>query len=585
MYKYLCKCYISFTRGFVSITMAVIPCMWCFVGLCILLISVSCDESCPTWLHPSGDGECVCDPLQTVVVCKNECKNETKVGVLNIYCLTSNGDESNTSVVGACLATVNHGERLLSQIGLYNKVFENLLDQEEQTCGYLNRRGRLCGKCKPNYCLSAYSYDIKCYPCTSSIWKGVVKYVCIAYLPLTIFLCIVIMFHISVTSPAMNVPVLFCQILSSPASLIYFLQLTRGTHTFYFIKFLSTVYGIWNLDFFRSLIPPICLPLNTMQIMALDYLVAVYPLFLLTCFYVLLKAHDRGYRLVVRLWRPFLWCTARLRQQWNIRHSIIDAFATFLLLSYVKLLNISHILLIPTKVHNATGSSIGDFLFYDATVEYMGPDHRPYAILAILVLVVGVLFPTVLLLLYPMQCFQKCLNRSGLNSPGLQMFMQCFQGYYRDRTDGGRECRYFAAVYPAFRIAAFVMFSIAPNITFCFAFPLFCVIVTVTLAFVSPYKQPYQKYNKLDFVMILSLGIVIDAYLFHNTDIYLNHPYSYIGHIFFFIFSLSPLVYFTVRLCLSMKRVLVQKLSNWHHVSSTGQREDYEDLNSITLAN
>ena len=129
--------------------------------------------------------------------------------------------------------------------------------------------------------------------------------------------------------------------LSSPASLIYLLQLTRDTHNFYYIKFLSIVYGIWNLDFFHSLIPPICLPLNTMQMMALDYLVAVYPLFLLTCFYGLLKAHDRECRLVVRLWRPFLWCTARLRQQWNIRRSITGAFATFLLVSYVKLVNVS----------------------------------------------------------------------------------------------------------------------------------------------------------------------------------------------------------------------------------------------------
>ena len=217
----------------------------------------------------------------------------------------------------------------------------------------------------------------------------------------------------------------------------------------------------------------------------------------------------------------------------------------------------------------------------------MGADHRPYAVLAILVVVVGVLFPLVLLLLYPMQCFQKCLNKCGLNSPGLKMFMQCFQGYYRDRTDGGRECRYIAAVYPAFRIATFVMYSIAPNISFCFAFPLFCVIVTVSLVFVSPYKQQYQKYTKVDFVMILSLGIVIYAYLFHFTNAYLKHPYpySYIGYIVALIFSLSPLIYFTVRLCLTMKRVLVQKLSICHHVSCNGQQEDYEDLNSITLAN
>ena len=380
------------------------------------------------------------------------------------------------------------------------------------------------------------------------VWRNVVGYVCIAYLPLTIFLCVVIMFRISVTSPAMSVPVLCCQILSSPMFLIFILQSTRGTHDWYYVKFLSTLYGIWNLDFFRSLIPPICLPLNTMHIMALDYLVAIYPLLLLTCFYVLLKAHDKEYRLIVKLWRPFLWCTSRLRRQWNVRHSIIDAFATFFLLSYIKLLNVSHYLLTPTSVHNATGSLIGNFLFYDATVEYMGPDHRPYAVLAIIVLVVGVLFPLVLLLLYPMQWFQKCLNRRGLNSPGLQMFMQCFQGYYRDRTDGGRECRYFAAAYPAFRIATYVMYSITLNDTFGLAFIVICATVITIIVFVSPYKQPYERYNKLDVAMILPLGVIFLGFLFIINESYIS---TRVGYTFCILSSLIPLVYFTIKFCLS----------------------------------
>ena len=140
--------------------------------------------------------------------------------------------------------------------------------------------------------------------------------------------------------------------------------------------------------------------------------------------------------------------------------------------------------------------------YYDATVENMYPDHRPYAVLAILVIVVGV-FPLVLLLL--------CLNRCGLNSPGLQMFMQCFQGYYRDQTDGGKECRYFATVYPAFRIATFVMYSIAPSITFCFVFPLLSQFHMFLCLLTSSH---IRNRKKLDFIMNLSLGIVIDVYLF-----------------------------------------------------------------------
>ena len=551
----------------------------------MLLVSVSCDDSCPTWLHLSEDGECICDPFQSVVVCM-KCKNETQVGVLDFYCLTSNGNRSSTSVVGRCLAALNHGERLLSQIGLYHNVSRSLSEQEEQTCDYLNRQGRLCGKCKSNHSISAYSYDIKCYPCTSSVWRSVVEYVCIAYLPLTIFLCVVIVFRISVTSPAMNAPVLCCQLLSSPAFSMFVLQWNRDTHDSYYIKVLLTLYGIWNLDFFRLFVPPICLPLNTMQLMALDYLVAVYPFIILTCFYVLLRAHDRGCRLVVRLWRPFLWCTARLRKQWNIRHSVIDAFATFFLLSYIKLLNVSHALLMPTSVINAAGSWVGDFLFYDATIEYMGPEHRPYAVLAILVVVVGVLFPLVLLLLYPMKWFQKCLNRCGLNSPGLQMFMQCFHGYYRDRTDGGRECRYFAAVYPAFRIAAYFIYSATLGRTFYIYFIFLCFLVTAAVVFVSPYKQQYEKYNKLDVAMISSLVAIFGGFLLIITAIDAKQSSPHVGYIFCFIFGLVPLVYITVKFCLFVKRFFVQKLSTGNCISGVfgrqRQRGDYDNLSNIT---
>ena len=93
---------------------------------------------------------------------------------------------------------------------------------------------------------------------------------------------------------------------------------------------------------------------------------------LLVCFYVLVTAHDRGCRLVVRLWRPFLWCSARIRQQWNIRHSIIDAFATFVLLSFIKFVGVSGELLLSTPVFNIHGSRIWHFMYYDGTVAFMG---------------------------------------------------------------------------------------------------------------------------------------------------------------------------------------------------------------------
>ena len=114
--------------------------MKCVALLSVLLISVSCAENnCSTWLHPSGDDQCSCGPtLGTVVVCNNETQ---EVGVLKWYCLTSNGDGSNTSVVGRCLVEAHPGEMLLSPVGRYDAVLPNISEQEEQTCGFLNRQG------------------------------------------------------------------------------------------------------------------------------------------------------------------------------------------------------------------------------------------------------------------------------------------------------------------------------------------------------------------------------------------------------------------------------------------------------------
>ena len=518
--------------------------MRCCVGLSLLLIAVACGENCSTWFYSAGDGQCVCGSLLgTVIVCNNETQDgRAHVGVLDSYCLTSNGNDSNTNVVGRCLAALGHGEKLLSIIGHYKKVLPNIREQEAYTCDYLNRQGQLCGQCKPNHSVSAYSYDIKCHPCTSSLWSGLLQYICVTYLPLTAFLCIVLVFRISVTSPAMNVPVLCCQLFSVPLVLQYLMQCDQKLTTFIIaIKVLVTTYGIWNLDFFRVFIPPICLPLNTRQLIALDYLVALYPLLLLTCVFMLVTAHGRGCRLVVRLWRPFHWCTARLRQQWNIRHSIIDAIATFFLLSQIKLLHTSVNLLVPIDIRNQYGTSVGHYLYNDASITFLGSQHWPYAVLALFFVFTAILFPVLLLLLYPMMWFQKCLNKCGLNSPGLRIFMQCFQGYYRDKTDGGWECRYFAAVYPTFRIATYIVYSVTISDTFFVAFILLCVCVIVIIIIVQPYKTPYMLYNKQDAVIIFSLVVAVISNIEQDiaTDVQQIRPNFIFTVVFASILSIS----------------------------------------------
>ena len=57
----------------------------------------------------------------------------------------------------------------------------------------------------------------------------------------------------------------------------------------------GTIYGIWNLDFFRYLIPPFCATdqISPLQVVALEYTVAFYPLLLTAIAYICVQLHAR----------------------------------------------------------------------------------------------------------------------------------------------------------------------------------------------------------------------------------------------------------------------------------------------------
>ncbi len=99
--------------------------------------------------------------------------------------------------------------------------------------------------------------------------------------------------------------------------------------------------SIWNLDFFWSIYHPFCLhpSLTTLNVMLLDYFIAFYPLLLILLTYWLVKLHD-WFRIVTRL-IPFYKCFHHFRKEWDLKESLIGAFATFYLLSYVKVLNVT----------------------------------------------------------------------------------------------------------------------------------------------------------------------------------------------------------------------------------------------------
>ena len=100
--------------------------------------------------------------------------------------------------------------------------------------------------------------------------------------------------------------------------------------------------------FKHGLLSSLCIPhfcvseqLSTLGVVSLGYISVVYPLLLTLVLYSLIKLHHRGCRLVVAIWRPLHRYFIRFRRFWQTSTSLMDVFATFLLLSYSKMLFVS----------------------------------------------------------------------------------------------------------------------------------------------------------------------------------------------------------------------------------------------------
>ena len=351
------------------------------------------------------------------------------MSVLNDNCLTYNKDKHVTEV-GRCIFTN------IKTNSSYVVLPRSMSELDDFMCGKLfNRTGTLCGKC--HYPL-VYSFDMNCIQCPNgkdNWWK----YLLAAYLPLTIFYLVVLLFKINVVSSSLYPFVLYAQGVSNPINgrsiLIY---LKKGQQTPQMaVRWIGMLYGIWSLDSFRSFDLGICLGIDTMQALSLELAMGVYPLLLLLVTYMLICPYDRNFTPIVTIWKPFQAVLQYTKRKIEMRTTLIDAFCTFFLLSNSKLLNSCVDLLVPVTVYelNSTGHlSYSWRLYNNATIPYFGHQHLPYAILATGMLFLIVLFPVLLLTLYPFRWFQKLL-------PGhwyiLHTFMDSFQGCYKDGMEPG----------------------------------------------------------------------------------------------------------------------------------------------------
>ena len=159
---------------------------------------------------------------------------------------------------------------------------------------------------------------------------------------------------------------------------------------------------------------------------------------------------------------------------------------------------------------------MGLYLYYDATIEYFGDTHLPYAVLAVFVMLVFILLPLLLLLLYPMRCFQRCLGCCGVRWHALPIFIDAFQGCYKDGTDGTRDCRYFAVAFLFARISLFFIYALSQSVLF-YGTALFVFIsLAMAIVIMQPYKPRFSTYNAVDSVLVLLAALLCATFVCAN---------------------------------------------------------------------
>ena len=450
------------------------------------------------------------------------------IGVINA------SNVSNTTVAAECPYCSSIDKDQLSHL-------------EGDICSSINRSGVLCGDCIEGFGPAVFTSPIQCCNCSANPQYRWALYFFTDFFLVTVFFLLLVILNVSITSGPANSYVFFAQVISTGFNGY---EILPSSYTFWkVLQDISViVYDIWNLNFFRPLLPAYCLneSLNSLQLLSLGYVTALVPIFLILLLYFVIALYDKGFKPVFFVCRPIVTCFAKVRRTWNVKRSVIHAFASFLVLSYTKFAVVSFLLLQPKPLVNHDGKSVGLVVYYYGSMEYFSSHHAPYVAISLLVLLTFVAVPPIILI-YPtiLRLVVKCTNSPMLEriSPGrrMQHFLDVMQSCYRDGTNNrtvdaqevldqhsnGTEVslrnscdlsdyRWFSGLYFIFRIVFLCVTVMSPNWFAQFILQQFlCIASVLCFTIFRPYKN--NAYNNLDCVMfsILSCINAVNAYSYY----------------------------------------------------------------------
>ena len=459
-------------------------------------------EQCPPLFKLSDDLFCICYSSKDMYHLGSFRCEEHNASIHVSYWVGYAEKDTSTLLISFCPSYCGDPK----QGEYYYNLPKNPLEMEATVCDS-NRHGMLCGECRENHAVYFYARSFKCKRMEHCKW-GPLHYLVSELLPVTILFLVVILFNISFTSGGINGFIFFAQMYDTIVDLDVGQSYIIRDSKLRRLRILPHMfYQFFNLIYFGFDEMSFCLweNANTLGILAFKYLTVVYALVLVM-----------GTILAIRL------CSAygciRLRK---LKYSVIQGLSAFLVMAYSQCTEVSFSILNAVIVYNGTNKS-STVVFLQGSIGYFSRQHLPFALPALLCIMVFVSVLPLLLLSYPLcnkviaflKLEDKCLTRHIIqlfpSMSRIKPFLDCFQGTFKDNR------RFFAGLYFVYRVAILGS-RFAPTVLVIYAIMEFQLVVMLVLHVVF---WPYQRkiHNIVDTLLLANLAIITILNMLINIE-------------------------------------------------------------------
>ena len=489
-------------------------------------------DECPTWFINTTDG-CKCgDSYEGTILCDQT--NEIAYIFLG-QCVGHTSNNGNRKLVTGGCHFVNY--KANTSLDIFYMLPQNSSRVDDDTCGLYHREGLFCGKCMNGFGPSSDFFTLKCGKCSNySSLHTVGFYLVFQIFPITVLYVIIVVFRINLVSGPLLGYIIFCQYCSvtigsaTPFAHFLYSSLSYAHYdvTRRFIHAMISVSSLWNFDF-HALIPwtiPYCFEQNStiiIKVFIIQYItVMAYPLLLIFMTILAKELHASNFSFIVYLWKPFHKWFYKVRKNLSVSDSIIHAFATFLMLSFAKLVFLSYAVFASTYTYDMTRKASKTVLLFDPNIERYKREHAPYVAVATVLLFVLGFCPAVLLCLYPTRLFGKVLRCCNARKRiAIDTFVETLQGAYKNGLNGTRDFRTIPAMSILIILAYIAYHAFFPILTVYgprnTMLPFELTAISLCLCYLKPFKSSLINLSVSFHVSIMAFIAGVTVLWLHDT--------------------------------------------------------------------